>query len=254
MFGLILFNVCIGYLIDYCMKIKLFAMLVSALFLTACESNPPRPVVPEVKYDLRINDSSKGEIFIDDVGISLKPIMFEKANVSENLFVSYSYWNPRNPRENGVDKTIVVSLPAFEVQITNTTGQAVSFQKVAMRLVDDSGNGYHAQLKQDVVDFVGTGLDSMQSRGWAFDRNAVLGKVKSLKLLDKNYESLPGITEKRILAFDVGNADNLNAYRAMFKNTKYVRVMIYNVPVRFDQAGNVTKVAKFDYLFDVVKR
>jgi len=252
--GLNLFNVCIDYLIDYCMKIKLFAMLVSVLLLSACESNPPRPVVQEVKYDLRVNDSSKGEIFLDDVGISLKPIMFEKANVSENLFVAYNFWNPKNPNQKGVEKTILVSLPAFEIQVTNTTGQAVSFQKVAMRLVDDAGNGYQAQLKQDVVDFVGTELDSLQSRGWAFDRNSVLGKVKSLKLLDKNYESLPGITEKRILAFDVGNADNLKAYRAMFKNTKYVRVMIYNVPVKFDQAGNVTKVAKFDYLFDVVKR
>lgn len=236
------------------MNKKLFATAILSVLLTACESNPPRPVVQEVKYDLKVNDSSKGEAFFGEVGISLKPIMLEKANISENLFVTYNYWNPKNPKQKGIEKTIVVSLPAFEVQITNTTGQAVSFQKVAMRLVDDAGNSFQAQLKQDVVDFVGSEIDSIQGSGWALDRSAILGKVKSLKLLDKNYESLPGITEKRILAFDIGNADDLKAYRTMFKSTKYIRVMIYNVPVNFDQAGNVTKVAKFEYLFDVVKK
>lgn len=86
------------------------------------------------------------------------------------------------------------------------------------------------------------------------DRAVALGAARNLKLLDKNYESLPGIIEKRILSFDIGNISNDNAYREMFKNTKYVRAMIYNVPVKFDQAGNVTKVAKFDFLFDVIKK
>jgi hypothetical protein len=50
------------------------------------------------------------------------------------------------------------------------------------------------------------------------------------------------------------NANYENAYREMLKNTKYLRVMLYNVPVKFDQAGNITKVAKYEYLFDVVKK
>jgi hypothetical protein len=233
---------------------KLIAAVIFALTLSACVSNPPRPVVQLAKYDLQVNPSSRDEIFSDDVGISLKPIMLEKAVTTESLFASYNYWNPSNPKQRGKNRSILVSLPVFEVQVTNTSGQAVSFQKVAIRLVDDAGNSYQAQLKQDIVDFTGAQLDSMQSRGWAVDRAAALGAARNMKLLDKNYESLPGIVEKRILSFDIGNATNDNAYREMFKNTKYIRAMIYNVPVKFDQAGNVTKVAKFDFLFDVIKK
>ena len=233
---------------------KIVAAIAITLMLSACVSNPPRQVVPLAKYDLKVNQSSHDEITSDDVGISLKPIMLEKAASNENLFSTYDYWNPGNPKQRGRNRNILVSLPVFEVQVTNTSGQSINFQKVAIRLVDDAGNSYQAQLKQDVVDYVGAQLDSMQSRGWAMDRTAALGTAKRLKLLDKNYESLPGIVEKRILAFDIGNPTNENAYREMFKNTKYVRAMIYNVPVKFDQSGNVTKVAKFDFLFDVVRK
>lgn len=233
---------------------KSIASILLTIFLSACVSNPPRPVVQLARYDLKVNQTSKDEIQVDDIGINLKPIMLERAKADEKLFTTYDYWNPGNPRERRKSRSILVSLPVFEVQVTNTSAQSVSFQKVSIRLVDDAGNSYQAQLKQDVVDFVGIQLDAMQSRGWAMDRAVALRAAKNLKLLDKNYESLPGIVEKRILAFDIGNATNENAFREMFKNTNYLRAIFYNVPVKFDQAGNVTKVAKFEYLFDVVKR
>lgn len=233
---------------------KSIAAILLTITLSACVSNPPRPVVQQASYDLKVNQTSKDEILVDDVGINLKPIMLERAKTNEKLFSTYDYWNPGNPSQRGRNRNILVSLPVFEVQVTNTSGQSVSFQKVSIRLVDDAGNSYEAQLKQDIVDFVGNQLDSMQSRGWAMNRTAALGAAKSLKLLDRNYESLPGIVEKRMLAFDIGNATNENAYREMFKNTNYLRAIFYNVPVKFDQAGNVIKVAKFEYLFDVVKR
>ena len=222
--------------------------------LLGCVSNPPRPNIQLASYDLRVSQSSRDEVFVDDIGIALKPIMLEQAKGNESLFASYNYWNPRNPKEGGRNRSILVSLPVFEAQVTNTSGQSVNFAKAAIRLVDDAGNSYQAQLKQDLVDFAEGQLDSMQSRGWAVDRAAALSSARNLKLLDKNYESLPGLVEKRILAFDIGNVTNENAYREMLKNTKYLRVMFYNVPVKFDQAGNVTKVAKYDYVFDVVKR
>ncbi|HEY5582611.1 MAG TPA: hypothetical protein VIK56_15885 [Rhodoferax sp.] len=234
--------------------LKSISAVILTLTLSACVTNAPRPVIQLASYDLRVNQSSRDEVFIDDIGISLKPIMLEHAKSNESLFASYNYWNPANPKQNGRIRSLLVSLPVFEAQVTNSSGQSVSFLKAAMRLVDDSGNSYQAQLKQDVVDFAEGQLDSMQSRGWAMDRAAALGAARNLKLLDKNFESLPGLVEKRILAFDIGNAANENAYREMLKNTKYLRVMFYNVPVKFDQAGNVTKVAKYEYLFDVVKR
>lgn len=233
---------------------KKLTLALLSLALSACVINPPRPAVQQVKYDLKINESSRDELFVEDVGISLKPISLERAEKMENLYSSYKYWNPSKPNERGIARKIMVNLPAFEVQVTNTSGQSVSFQKAAIRLVDDAGNSYQAQLKQDVVDFAEQQLSDVQSRGWALDRSAAIGSARALRLFDKNYESLPGIIEKRVLTFDIANATNEKAYQQMMKNTKYMRVMMYNVPVKFDQAGNVTKVAKFEYIFDIVKK
>lgn len=226
--------------------------LISVLAFTGCV--PPPPLQVEQKYALVVNQPNRDEQFIDDLGISLKPVMMEQALKTESLFANYQYWNPKNPAETGVTKELLVSLPVFEVQVSNTSQHAVSFQKVAIRLVDDAGNSYQALLKQDVLDSVDRQIDSLARRGWTVDRSAAVVKAKSLKLIDKNYESLPSLTEKRILAFDFGDVTNRKSYYQLLKNSKYVRIMLYNVPVKFDPAGNVTKVAKFEYLYDVVRR
>lgn len=201
-----------------------------------------------------MSQPNRDEQFIDDIGISIKPVMMEQALKTEGLFANYQYWNPKNPAEKGVSKEFLVSLPVFEIQVSNTSQHAASFQKVAMRLVDDAGNSYQALLKQDVLDSVDRQIDSLARRGWATDRSAAIVAAKSLKLIDKNYESLPNLTEKRILAFDFGDTTNNKSYYQLFKNSKYVRIMLYNVPVKFDPAGNVIKVAKFEYIYDVVRR
>lgn len=234
-------------------KIVILASLL-AFALSGCVTNSPRPVIQQVTYNIKINELSREEYFIEDIGISLKPILLERAKNTESLFATYRYWNPNNPRQNGVGKNIMISLPAFEVQVTNTSGHAASFQKTSVRLIDDVGNSYQAQLKQDIIELVDQQLNSVQSRGWAIERSVAQSNARSLKLFDKNYESIPGIVEKRILAFDINNAANENAYRQILHNSKYLRVIMHNVPVKFDQAGNITKVSKFEYIFDVVRK
>lgn len=236
------------------MKKTVVAVCFLAFSISGCVTNPPRPAVQQAIYDLKINNASRDEIFVEDIGISLKPILLERAKNTESLFATYRYWNPANPRQNGVGKDIMISLPAFEVQVTNTSGHAVNFQKTSIRLIDDAGNSYQAQLKQDVLEFVDQQLNSVQSRGWALDRTTAQSAARSLKLFDKNYESIPGIIEKRILAFDTNNATNENAYRQMLRNTKYLKIIMHTVPVKFDQAGNVTRVSKFEYVFDVSRK
>lgn len=232
---------------------KTIALLFSVV-LTACVLNAPRPAETQAKYDLVISPTSRDEQFVDDVGISIKPIMLERANATDALFASYEYWNPRNTNERGKAKNILVNIPVFEVQVINTTSHTISFQKTAVRLIDDAGNNYQAQLKQDVVDFVEQQLNNLERRGWATDRAVAIQAAKRLKLFDKNYESLPGLTEKRILAFDLGNAANAETYRQLFKAAKYFRVIFFDVPVRFNESGAVSKVAKFEYVFNVVRR
>ena len=233
-------------------KVLKLLLVAAAVLVSGCVRNPPRPVEP--KYDLMTRETGRDEQVIDDVGISLKPIMLEKATTITSLYATYNYWNPGNPREKGVAKNIMVNLPVFEMKITNSSQHAISFQKTAVRLVDDAGNSYQMQMKQDVLDFVEQELSSTESRGWSVDRRAAISAARNLRMFDKNYESLPRLTEKRFLVFDLDNATDQRGYYQLFKNAKYLRVMLYNVPVSFDQAGAVSKVSNFDFVFDVVRR
>jgi len=103
--------------------------------------------------------------------------MPERAKNIEALHMTYQYWNPQNPSQKGVEKTLMVSLPSFEVQVTNSTQFSAQFHRTTARLVDDAGNTYPALLKQDVIDLMNQKLDGVESRGWRFDRSAALGKL-----------------------------------------------------------------------------
>jgi len=226
--------------------------LIAALFLTSCVKNTHIRQEPQANYELRINQNSREDLFIDDIGINLRPIMSDRIKNTEAYYMKYQYWNPSNSRNNGIGKKLMFSLPAFEVQVTNTTKFSIQFQKTTARLVDDAGNTYDAVIKQDVSDSMRQYLDSVESRGWQTNRSAALESTKSLRIFDKNYESLPSITEKRILSFEMNSKDS-SEYQKFLASTKYLRVILFNVPVKFDQAGNVIKAEKFEYLFDVVR-
>lgn len=236
------------------MKNLTYALLLSAFFLTGCETNQKRRAVPAPVFDLRTNAAYKDEIFQGDVGVSLKPINLESAYSNERFFAVLNFWNPANPRNSGMDKILMISVPAFEIQVVNSSKNPISFGKVSVRLLDDAGNSYQAVLKQDVQDLVNQRVAATKNNGWRVDDSTAMQAVKSLKLFDKNYEGLPGIVEKRIISFDIGNQNNVVAYRKMMASTKYFRVVMYGVPVELDNAGNVVKTSKFEYLFDVVRR
>lgn len=236
------------------MKFLAVILFSSVVFLNGCETNQKRRSVPVPIYEMKTNSNYQDEVFQDEVGISLKPINLERAVSNDNLFSTFKYWDPSNPRKSGVDKRLMISLPAFEVQVINSGKNPISFGKVSVRLLDDAGNSYQAILKQDVQDLVGQRISATRNNGWRVDDSTAMHAVRSLKLFDKNYEGLPGIVEKRIISFDIGNVANDAAYRKMMGSTKYLRVVMYGVPVQLDNAGNVIKTSKFEYLFDVIRR
>lgn len=231
-----------------------FALIVG-LLLVGCETNGPRrPTVVHPTFELVTSASASQDLIFDDVGISLRPIMAERAKAQDGLFSSYSFWNPANPKQGGSERRMLVSLPAFEVQVTNATPYPLQFQKTSVRLIDDAGNSYQAVLKQDVADALDRQLNAVEARGWRVDRAKAMEAVRGLRLFDKNFESLPNISEKRILAFDLENMNNVEKQVRQLSRTKYLRVVFFNVPFKFDAAGNSIKSSKFEYLFDVVRR
>jgi hypothetical protein len=99
-------------------------------------------------------------------------------------------------------------------------------------------------------------MSTVRSRGWTIDPAEINAVTRSLKIVDRNYESLPGLTEKRFLVFDSSipiAQRNAQTYAQFFSRMQYLKVMLYDIPVLTDDAGNVKKTAKFEFIYDVKK-
>lgn len=233
---------------------KIGFLLISTVFLVSACETPRKRVVAQPIFDIRINKSSQDEIFVDETGISIKPISLEQSKTRSQLFAPIKYWNPAQPSKIGTENWSLVAMPAFEIQITNAGKNPISFNKASFRLLDDAGNSYQAVLKQDIIDSLNQRVNVINNNGWRVDASSANNSARALKLFDKNYESLPGIVEKRILAFDINNSNSEKNYRDMLMNAKYLRIVMFGIPVQHDDAGNIVKTAKFEYIFDVARK
>ena len=209
---------------------KIGFLLISTVFLVSACETPRKRVVAQPIFDIRINKSSQDEIFVDETGISIKPISLEQSKTRSQLFAPIKYWNPAQPSKIGTENWSLV------------------------RLLDDAGNSYQAVLKQDIIDSLNQRVNVINNNGWRVDASSANNSARALKLFDKNYESLPGIVEKRILAFDINNSNSEKNYRDMLMNAKYLRIVMFGIPVQHDDAGNIVKTAKFEYIFDVARK
>jgi hypothetical protein len=229
-------------------------VLIVSIVLPAC-AVPQRPA-PIASYDLRIRPSSNSSQTIDGLTLTIRPATFQNAKSFPALIGRYRYWNPAIPRNVKVAEEILTSVPSFELAITNSTSHTISFSRSAIRAIDDAGNVYTAQLKSDINAEVESTISSVRNRGWAVDPTELNASARSLKIVDRNYESLPGLTEKRFLVFDMNippERRNANTYAQFFSRMQYLKVMLYDLPVLTDDAGNTKKTAKFEFVFDVKK-
>jgi len=147
---------------------------------------------------------------------------------------------------------VVLDLPAFEVTITNNTGHIIRFSKAVIKLQDDAGEMTDQKMKSDLEAGVGTAYQNWKQQNMLIeDLNPVYQKIKALKVLDRNTELLPNMTEKAYISF-VLPFNTMKEYESFLSSKQYLKIMLYEIPVEMNEAGETQKTTNFEFIFDVV--
>lgn len=139
---------------------------------------------------------------------------------------------------NGQQESRQIGLLSWErgqsfarVTITNNNESIVRFNLAAVRLTDPAGNQYEPQSKDDVI---GLGEAAVRCAP-----SALTGKIRMLKLYDRNLEIMPRSTWKGYVVFAVPTDAMLQA-----GTWKY---SFYELPVAMNEAGAVTRKTNFEF-------
>lgn len=225
----------------------IFLISATAILLYSCAS------VPKVVTNYYLNPNKNSSVVIDRDGLSIevKPITMENYKKFPKIFTpSYSYREIKSGDQLMGGDFLLLSPPAFELTITNTTGHTIAFSKASIKLQDDAGERYDVSMKSDILDELDNYQSTFTAAGYSFDLIPIKTKIKTLKIIDRNFEILHGTTEKGYLTFNLG-IQKPRDYENFLVAKNYLKVMLYELPIKTDEAGNITKTTNFDFIFDV---
>jgi len=153
---------------------------------------------------------------------------------------------------------VLFNLPAFELNITNNTGHIIKLNRLVSKLKDDAVETYDTMLKSDIIDAIENYSQSWVSKGGGKMLNPapLKAKAQSLKIIDNNFELLPGFTSKGYLVFNFGydflTQSNFNSYYENFLSSKqYLKVLLFEIPVEMDEAGITKKTTNFTFIYNI---
>lgn len=213
-----------------------------ALSLVGCAAKPKT----RLGYFLNINPNSQEQVDKDGIRISVKSITLENYSSFPRIFTNLAAQTPTGPTTL---PWVDLNLPAYELTILNDTGHILRFSRSVIRLQDDLGNSYEAAMKADLEDMVDAYAQQFAARQMTIDIPTAKGRIKALKILDQNLELLPGLTEKVYATF------NYPQEAAQFLSGKsYLKLMLYEIPVETNDAGEVQKTTNIEFIHDVEAR
>ena len=224
-------------------ELNLFVLMVfvsAAILIVGCESVPktPRTAV----YNLKINSNSSSKITKDDVTIKINPITIFNYKGFPEIYETLKYSTYEN---TWTFPLIFPNLPAFELMITNNTNHVIRFNRVVIKLQDNNGQMIDSNVKKDLINNVNLIIKSYQAREIDIDTSLVpvLSKIEKIDIIDENFELLPDMTQKAYLTFNIP--------KESLQTKQYLKVILYDVPVKMDEAGNIAKATKFEFIFDI---
>jgi len=140
----------------------------------------------------------------------------------------------------------IVTPPAFEVKITNSTGHVLRSKGSVIKLMDSADNAIDLIDKGAALAKT-TSQMSRQDRPDAQSVQDILASITSLKLLDQNIEILPDMTQTCYLAFQVPDFDTDVAFEEWLSKQSQFVVKIFDFVTETDAAGTPTKRVQFDF-------
>lgn len=211
-----------------------------------------------IKFSLTLNKEASSTEEKDNLIIRVKPILRDNFKLFPKVFTKSVYGFVPERIDIPTKDLILFNLPAFELTITNNTGHVIKFNRVVSKLQDDTGETYDIMLKSDIMDAIDNYSQMWVSKGGGKMLNPapLKAKAKSLKIIDNNFELLPGFTSKGYLVFNFGydflTKSNFDMYYENFLSSKeYLKVLLFEIPVEMDEAGITKKTTNFTFIYNV---
>jgi len=212
------------------------------LLLAGCGPKPQT----RIGLFLDINPNSLEQVDKDGMRISVKAITLENYSSFPGIFTDLAAEAPSGPTKI---RWIDVNVPAFELSLWNNTGHIVKFSRAVIKLQDDHGIIYEPSTKTDLEAMVDARARTLAEDRVMIDISAAKGRIRALKMADQDLELLPGITEKVYSTF------NYRGEPATFlAGKRYLKLMLYEIPVATNDAGEVTKTTNFEFMYDMHAR
>jgi hypothetical protein len=149
---------------------------------------------------------------------------------------------------------MIVDPPVFELRILNRTGHVVNLHDTVIKLMDNAGNAFDpvnlamasAALENDVAAARTKGYE-ISAQGMADLR----ASVNQIKFLNENARLIPDVSETFIVAFATTHERTLAGLNDWLARQTTLRLKIFEVPTRTNEAGAVTKRVAFEYPFSI---
>ena len=149
----------------------------------------------------------------------------------------------------------LVSYPAFEVKITNSTDHVLKFSNAVIVVEDSAGNSYDALQKSDLLSYLMENIDAHLGDTTKYNVTketikSLRNKLKKIRLVDNNLKVLPGKTVKAYVILNYGHYLPADMKDFIIEIPKFT-LELYELPIAVNQAGKVTKTTNFDFVYDV---
>ena len=192
---------------------------------------------------LDINPNSLEQVDRDGIRISVKVITLENYSSFPKVYTALAAEDLTTPTKI---PWFDINIPAFELTILNSTGHVLKLTRAVVKLQDDRGIIYEPSTRIGLDAMVDTRAQKLAADQVRIDIAEARGRIKTLKLLDSDLELLPEITEAVYVAFDYPEEP-----ATFLAGTHSLKLMLYEIPVMTDEAGEVTRTANFEFLYDV---
>lgn len=230
-------------------------LLLCAVFpMAACVVR--HKVIRESKVFVNVTKPSQQEVSKEGIIISVKPIYPSNVDTepSARKIFNYTIQQGRVSQTKAIHMALV-KYPFFKITVRNTTKYAFKWTRAIIRLRDNFGNTYRPMTKRQLINWNISGWQDTKTL--LRNRNILLSpptgqEIRSsyatLRLHGRDTEIAPEDTVDGYLVFDVPLKDNTekNLAEWMGSRTK-LKLQLYQIPVKTDQAGNVIKIEKFEF-------
>ncbi len=212
------------------------------LLLAGCGPKPK----PRMGFFLDIRKNTLEQIDKDGVRISVKPITMENYTSFPRTFTNLA---AEGPGGSTTTPWTDVNIPAFELTVLNNTSHVLKLSKAVIKLQDDRGIIYEPSTKADLDAMADARAKALAGEQVKVDIPAAKARILALKLVDQNLELLPGIAEKVYSTFNYPEEPS-----TFLAGRSSLKLMLYEIPVLTDEAGEVTRTTNFEFTYDIHTR